>query len=597
MRKKIGRPTCQVVELLLDFCQLRYGTTNGSGTCPAVLGVDSPQKCLNTRKTCPVPDSYLPAAKSYRFSNTAIKAPDTAKPTLVSVSFAPAKLDPGNSMGYRDTLKVVIQDTPGTDTDNDPYFRERSYTPAKQGTYWGKLLARNPYYQNRLIKVYSGYLNSDGSFDAANFDVRTYVITRITGPDSGNFQVTVEAQDALSMAVNLKAQAPLPCNGTLTADITDSSLSLTLDPPGVGDLQYSLSGTICIGNECMTYTRTSGSDTFVITNRGTDHTGPDPFILLGVSHSKGDVAQECLRYSHTFVTDVLYDLLVTYGNVPTSFIDKPQWDDEATIWLSQHFLTALIVKPTGVTTLVNELVQQCLFYIWSDVRAALIPFRAVRPAIRNESITLGEQHNILQDSASVSEDPSLRISQVITYYRQFNPTLAIDREDNYPGKGLAIDPEAQTAAEYGTKQVKKIYSRWFNSDNDTQVSTLGNRLLAKYRNNPKTLAFSLDAKDSEVWLASYINIVTSVMQDEFGDSPSQRMEIIQVAESIQGTKFDYLAMDTFFNRRYAFISPTLEGGSPFPDYVPASQADKDRYAFICQDDGLMTNGDEGYAIV
>ena len=39
---------------------------------------------------------------------------------------------------------------------NDPYVSERTYIPITRGTYFGKLKARNPFYNGRIMRVYSG---------------------------------------------------------------------------------------------------------------------------------------------------------------------------------------------------------------------------------------------------------------------------------------------------------------------------------------------------------------------------------------------------------------------------------------------------------
>ena len=57
------------------------------------------------------------------------------------------------------------------------------------------------------MRVYSGYLEQDGSFDAANFEVRTYVIEQWDGIDTNGI-TKITAKDILKPASDDRAVAP-----------------------------------------------------------------------------------------------------------------------------------------------------------------------------------------------------------------------------------------------------------------------------------------------------------------------------------------------------------------------------------------------------
>ena len=94
-------------------------------------------------------------------------------PCLRSISITPAEITAGKGLGLRAACSITMQDFPHSDIRIDPYVSERTYIPINRGTYFGKLKARNPFYNGRIMRVYSGYLEQDSSFDAANFEVRT----------------------------------------------------------------------------------------------------------------------------------------------------------------------------------------------------------------------------------------------------------------------------------------------------------------------------------------------------------------------------------------------------------------------------------------
>lgn len=577
VKTQIGREACTVVEIVLDSCQLTYGVA----PCTASIPTTGTQRCFNTASTTQDPNNYAPGGKSYRFSNAKIKAPDTAMNVLTSIQFAPAVIDPGNGLGMRASVTCRLQDFAATnDSDTDPYFRTRSYYPKASGTFFGKLLARNPYYQNRIMRIYSGYL-VNGVFNVSNFDIRTYLIQEITGPDQ-NHQVTITAKDVLKLADDKRAQAPRPCSGMLLQAISATDLEFTIQPAGTGDIQYDSQGSLVIDGEVMTFFRVADVFTVVRAQNNT----------LAAEHDQKASVQQCLVYDNVFLTDVMYDLLTNpdFANLDLTYIDKTAWDLEAMTWLSQCNLTAVIPKPVGINTLLTEILQQCLAYIWWDERAELIQFRAIRPSRVTETVTLDETNNILMGSTALTDQPNQRLSQVFVYFGQIDPTVPLDRTDNFAFVNWFVDPAAESSQQYGEQRISTITSRWFNDDNFPQAQSLGFRMLQRYRNNPKQFAFSIDAKDNDVWTGSFVSVVSQSFQDVYGNSPPQPMEVLSIEETANG-QFALTAVLSVFTLRYGFISPNGE-----PVYTSAG-SDQELYAWASSDAALMSNGDSAYYII
>jgi hypothetical protein len=575
----IGRQACVVVELLLDFCQLRFG----QGRCQATLAGPGLQ-CFNTASTCQFLDAYTPTGKSYRFTNTRINAPDIALPILRDIKFAGTVIDPGKGLGIRASVSAQFEDFPSGDTDVDPYFRSRTYYPGKQGTYFGKLLARNPYYQNRLMRVYSGYL-VDGVFDESNFDVRTYAIQDIQGPDQ-NYMVTVTAKDILKLADDKRAQAPNPCGGSLLANIGPTDTTFTVQPAGIGDIDYDGQGSIVIAGEVMTYVRSSDIFTVVRAQNNT----------VAVKHDAKATVQQCLVYTNAYITNVIYDLLtnIKYAYIPTNYIDLDAWNAEANLWLSETYVTTVIPKPTGINSLITELTNLCLCYIWWDERAQLIQFKAIRPARATEITNVNELNNLIKDSVSLSDQPAQRLSEVYVYYGQIDPTLPLTRTDNFDYQYAIIDAAAESAIEYGEARIKTIPARWFTVNNAPQVASLGFRMLQRYRDNPKIVTFTLDAKDASIWTGDFITLQTQVFQDVYGNQPVQQMEVLSVEETEVASQYKYTAVLSVFNKRYGFIGPNT-----LVPYTSDTTANHNLYAWIANNNSppTMSNGDSAYYII
>ncbi len=577
--KVLGRRPCTFVEIDLDYCQLTYGV----GDCPAVLGIDSVQKCFNTRRTCPVPLAYDPAARTYRFSNRELGPLKLSIPALQKTSFVSTKIDPARSFGQRGSVQVTIQDFPWADRDVDKYVSERSYNPEEQGSYIGKLLARNPYYQNREMRVYEGYLDDDGSIDIDKFEVQTFLLNKITGPNSSRVAV-FEGIEPLRLADNEKAQVPAKSDGVLDADINDSDTTFNLLPAGIGDEEYPLFGSASIDTEMVNFSRVG--DVITLNLRAA-------FTTQASSHTAGSTFQVAKIYDDVLISDALYELLVTYATVPASYIDFAQWTDEATTWLSGHRLNRVLAVPTGVNQLIGELIETCLCYIWWEPSTALIPFRAIRPedpalAIRN----LNDFASFVADSISIAEDPEKRISEVWVHYAQQNPLLKVDELRNYTNVPVFFDAAAESAEEYGERRVLRILCPWFSNENVSQATVLGARLLARYRDNPRVMKFDLDAKDAVIRVGDVITVTSKSLQDIYGAPITALMQVLKRTQNKEGHLYTYEVSDTFFAGRYAFIMDDST-----PDYLDATAAQRNKGCFICQDDGFMPNGDDGYKII
>src|SRR3954464_13243195 len=63
-----GKEVTQIVRIDQPHCIKNWGLNDLRGPCPAFLGIHGPQKCFNTRKTCPVPLSYSAGERYLLFS-------------------------------------------------------------------------------------------------------------------------------------------------------------------------------------------------------------------------------------------------------------------------------------------------------------------------------------------------------------------------------------------------------------------------------------------------------------------------------------------------------------------------------------------------
>src|SRR4030095_1831511 len=207
-------------------------TTNGFGTCPAVLGVDSAEKCFNTLATCPatVLSSFTNVPKTLRFAMPTQILPTStidAIPSIKSITFDPATVSLGQNLGARASITVTFEDHPHSDSGLDPYLVNRTYNPYQQGTFFGKFRARVPYLRGRPLR----WINGLGQV-LADMETRHYVIESFSRP-SNNGEYVLIAKDVLKLADGDRALAPKTSLGFLTADITNVDTTLTLSPAGI----------------------------------------------------------------------------------------------------------------------------------------------------------------------------------------------------------------------------------------------------------------------------------------------------------------------------------------------------------------------------
>lgn len=500
---KYGRIPTVFIELDMDFCANIYG----SSPCTASVGVTGAAKCYNTYATCQDKTNFNKTTKTYRFceQNADLPVGLSAIPLLKSVSFASQEITPNKGLGVRGSVSISFLDAPWPDTEIDPYFSERT----NQGTFWGKFKARNPYYENRVLRVRRGYIGSPFSF--TDFIDSVYIIEQLQGIAKDD-SVKIIAKDILKLADDKKALFPQPSNGRLSANIDAVQTSFSVSPSGIG-AEYEASGKVAISGEIMVFTRVG--DVFTVT-RGASNT-------VAEAHNAEDTVQEVGIFTGEKIQDVIYTLLTSYSGISTSYIDKPVWDAEAIAYLAGVW-SSEIPEPTGINTLVGELTEQGTCRVWWDELAQLIQFRAIKPLPSGLPVLSDESH-FLTKSIDVKTDTNQRISTVFIYFAQKLPTEKIDELKNYALRVATPNLEAISSLEYGSNLIKKVFSRWFKSTSQGRANALADSLLKTYRDPPQIIEFSLtpalQLKVGDLFLAQ-----TRKMQDVTGAIASVPMEVI-----------------------------------------------------------------------
>jgi hypothetical protein len=567
---------------------------------------DMSAACYNTYKTCQDKANYNKATKTFNFFQPHSNLPIGIEgfPCIVgNPTTTPTRITPDKGLGWRGSISIRMQDFPHHDRGIDPYFATRTYDASSQGTFFGKLKARNPYYKGRLMRLLVGYINDD--FSWIDFETRTYVIDKIDGPD-GNGRVTISGKDILELADDKRAQIPAPSSGSLSVDYTagvsttlvlqsGEGVDYSIDPYTGNSISVIYPGYVRVGDNVLKYTGVS-TDTLTGVVGG-------QFGSTDSDLSIDDQVQLCVYFNSVNVVDILNYVLRNYANIPEEYIpydagrDTPtgiddEWDLEKADWLSANDLTHVITEPTGVNSLIVKLMEQNLIYIWWDEINRKIKLKAIAPALKNESpIAISDTYDIVENSMSVVDDPKDRISQLWVYYDKIDIT-GDNEPNNYRIWEIQADPDSEGVNAHGEKSVKVIYADWLRSANAGLVVTLAGRLLNRFNETPKTVKFSLDARKNDIWTGDNSILNSRMFQGFDGANVLQKIQILQALEKEPGHLYEYIAQSTVYMLiKYGFVTPDAMN-----DYLDETDENKASYGFITDDDGLMSNGDNGYYI-
>lgn len=544
------------VEIDQAYCNKEYAVT-----CSASLATGGTE-CYNTRSSCQDSASFGLATLTLRFCKSQAFLPQDGNyyiPSLVSVSVNGGSINPiganssSTALGTRGGISVQFQDHPHTDKLVDPYInnrmsRDANYIATERGTFWTKWRARNQYYLGRALRYCSGFINSAGQ--VVDITTRTYFITAFDGPNGGG-SVGIQGRDVLSLFEDGKAKAPFASTGRLLNDITVSDTSFTLNPAGIGNDEYPASGTIRIGRECMTFTRSGDVMTVV---RGTNNTKAD-------EAKADDTVQLALVYAAKTPMFILEDLIKNFAAIPATYLDLGQWSQEQTDYMPRLY-SATITEPTGVMTLVAEMCQEMYFYPLWDERIAKLKVRAVRPADGDVIYSLDDFANLIEDATTVSDLPDQLITQVWVYFGLINPAESASEPKNFAVREIIASDEGLPDRHNG-ERIKQIFCRWISSINGAAAQDIGKKMLARYSAIPKKVSFKTTKKDSDMWVGDFAKITTRNSVDLTGLERPLNIQIMSAQQSRAGVEFSYTGQEFVFEAPVDVTDKPVLFSAPF----------------------------------
>ena len=422
-------------------------------------------------------------------------------PALQSVSVTPGVVDPGVSIGLRASVRISVKD----------FQYPLAGTSYFSGTFFGKLRSIKPSLQGSAFRLIRGELGQD----IGDMVTEHYVVESLS---RNSDQVTIVAKDILKLADGDRSQAPALSNGRLLADIDDSVTSLTLQPAGIGDLEYTASGKVAIGgSEIVSFTRSADVMTIV---RGQSNTPQE-------EHDEDDIVQLVLEYESESPADLIYDLLTNYTSVDPDWCPLSEWQDDINEYIGRLY-SAEIAEPTAVKKLLNEIIVQVGLVMWWDEVGRKIRVKSLRPVTGTRLI---ESTEMISQTFRFTEQPNKRRSQAWTYFALRNPLERLDEVQNFTSGLLTVDPSSD--AIYGQTAICKTFCRWIGKNNRPAASRLNALLLSRYTNPPRKFSFDLPIVSDEPAKGQGVTLQHPALQQSDGSLCPCPVQVISV-EKQQG---------------------------------------------------------------
>lgn len=550
-----------------------WGTDPDATTTYTVI--DRPNACYNTFRTCQDKPNYLKGTKTLKF--TGIGAPinkaDAARPYIARLTTAPTELDLEEAISRRASSSVVLVDDTDSDVDMDPYVRDR--TAKARGTFWTRFFARNLNYAGRAARVKRAFVDR-GVFGA--YTTERFIIEASKGPDARG-EVTLSLKDPIKLLD--RAKAPTPTSGKLALDFGLNDLTFTLD--GTGSQYPTGGGWVRIGDEVVRYASRSG-EVFTLT----DGTYRAQFGSSAAAHQAGDGVQLCLVYQNKTVAEIAEDLHNLAGIVDAD-LDLAGLLDEQATWLGADFTieSVCITDPEDITALLQELLQPAGITTWWSPTEQKVKFKVYAPA-SPAAITvtvLDDTGELMDQSVATERLEDLRITFGVVNYGLRTAVSNPEEPKSYQQGAIHVDLDAESDNEYDERRVLTINSRFYGPDNDNAMRIFIQRYVARHRDAPERIEFTLDPKDGSLKEGETCDLQTFRLVDEAGNTRTARVLIVR--RESRGTEVKYAARITNFDRPYGFIAP--DGTPNYPN--------NNGYACVSQNDGRMTNGDPGYLVI
>lgn len=583
LKNTLSRYPVEMAIITLDYCNNVIGVS----PCAAIDWCGKPGlycglstafcggiqgQCYNTYATCKDKTNYSKGSKDYVFTSNNAPLPFRTgeRPYITTVKHLPTEIKTSLTIAGR--VNVEMYDEPDTDIGIDPYVSMRA---SVQGSFWRKLIARNPNYAGRRIRLYHGFYG----LDAADFEQKFEGnIDSITIKEGG--RVIVECVDLLKKLA--KIEIPPKLNIKLAAAMTAAQTTISVSD---GTDLDAADGHIRIGDEVISYTTKTGNQLTGCV-RGC-------FGTSAATHNQDDKVQKCRYYKPQSPYDILVDMLKIDADIDPSYVDDAAYTALKAFDVSMVNFSALISEPTKLDTLYFEIIDliDCKSWMGEDLKITIAKNLPNYPGRAYQVFT--DDENIIADSDSVDLNAASRKSRVSIYWDK-TPTGKLDEAGSYARLDVAVDTDGESANMYNESLEKKVMCRWLRSDYMDEdlviryVANLSKRILRLLKNPQPIYTFAVELKDAEVKTGAFVRITTDKILGIDGNLLSRHVYQI-IKREPKGNKILLKAMQ-YPKRKLFFV-----GANTLPDFTSATEAEREA-GFITDANGQMSDWSEGYVL-
>ena len=500
-----------LVEVILDVC----GQTFGQGGCTA-----TGEACYNNWNNCKDQCNFECKTQSYWFSTCILPAHlGTAyTPNIVKVDSNPTTLEIGSTFSTRGRINVTFQDDSHNDQGFDPYWPRGAIPICAEdmpGTLFGRWIQRVKYFENRKVNVYHGYCDQQ----LCEMIKESYFIDKISGPSAGG-SVTFNLKDPLILADDKNAQCPSAETRIVATQIIGSeyplafSLGVNLDGYATDNAdakpysevgKYILKNNYLLGDEDqdaffarLRHVKVAKEILEVraevnnATPRGWNLVLLDRAVCgstLG-PHNSGVALSPGETFENIHVADAvcrmltdcsdLQDIAVACcADVESSLINFESIEAFRCASPLAFISKALVMSPTGLTTLLDELSDQFLFFLYYDSATGKIEMVNLAPPPCDIQVPTITECQIVGGSFSVRPSDD-RYNQIVYLYDTVDCSQKISK-DNTASAIASVSADSLKSAcdrrEYKTRKTKTIISRWIDAQNCYLATANGERWL------------------------------------------------------------------------------------------------------------------------
>ncbi len=575
-----------VMVMSMDFCALTYGT--------APCGASGGSPSYNTWQTCKARTTYVRTLKDYAFSssNVPVLRPDITgigwggfawgagpggklpvpRPYLFSVTYYPTEIK--DSVTQTARVKAVLLDESDDDIGIDPYVSQRS---SVQGTFWKKFIARNESsYKNRMVCFYEGFLEAPdelklrfcGKIDNASFDSAGRIVFEIV--------------DYVKALKDMKF--PAKTNAKLLADITDTATQMTLSEVTALDAP---SGYVRIDDEIIAYGQLSGNQLLQLSRGQIGSTA--------AAHNTNKQVKNVWYIPPTNPFNLMKDvILMGKAGYGVDRVDAANFDAERDWPGGEPDFSALIDEATDLQKLLFEIGDTLDCRIWQNEENKI----TIRRVLANKP---GRSYWALKGSENIKADPAptmdlnekSRYTRTTIYWDQ-KLFGKIDEPNDYYRIYKSPDIDVEGPNGLAEEREKKIFCRWVSLrylQEEVASKFMKQTVMRRTRNLRDPMpAFSCEVgmTDGDILTGDFAKLSTTRMQNADGTPWSDVVCMVTRREPVKdGLK---LIIQRAPLRRVCIIAP-----SGTPAYAQASAAQRE-YAFLCNSNGKMSNGDEAYTL-